>query len=211
MEFLTISLVHLYIMVSGILSLTDSRYDSEVDISKIVHCDGLLLCTNIMDNTRLVIWNPCTGVRGKPSGSNKEMNIITSVKKYMVSTIIYMIDDSIKTFWDDSSLFHDLLYTVCLLVYLHLYLYLSCLFLSKMVNFLYTLIDVSWHICADLDVQTMLEEAKRRWLRPNEIYAVLSNPKYFTINVKPMNLPNSNHSVVQPFIIFKMFLQFPMT
>lgn len=47
---------------------------------------------------------------------------------------------------------------------------------------------------ADLDVQTMLEEARSRWLRPNEIHAVLSNPKYFTINVKPVNLPTSNIS-----------------
>ena len=53
---------------------------------------------------------------------------------------------------------------------------------------------VVWCFVADLDVQTMLEEARSRWLRPNEIHAVLSNPKYFTINVKPVNLPTSNIS-----------------
>ncbi|ESQ48240.1 hypothetical protein EUTSA_v10020047mg [Eutrema salsugineum] len=42
----------------------------------------------------------------------------------------------------------------------------------------------------------MLEEVKRRWLRPNEIHAVLSNPKYFTINVKPVNLPNSGRIIL---------------
>lgn len=58
---------------------------------------------------------------------------------------------------------------------------------------------------ADLDVQTMLEEARSRWLRPNEIHAVLSNPKYFTINVKPVNLPTSN------MIILSISIQFAMT
>ncbi|PIN05351.1 putative protein, contains IPT/TIG domain [Handroanthus impetiginosus] len=43
----------------------------------------------------------------------------------------------------------------------------------------------------DLDVDNMMEEAKSRWLRPNEIHAMLSNHKYFTVNVKPMNLPKS--------------------
>jgi len=66
---------------------------------------------------------------------------------------------------------------------------------------------------ADLDVQTMLEEAKSRWLRPNEIHAILYNPKYFTINVKPVNLPNSNHYVLHLTIAtrcFMMFLQVSM-
>ncbi|KAE8711912.1 hypothetical protein F3Y22_tig00110270pilonHSYRG00120 [Hibiscus syriacus] len=43
----------------------------------------------------------------------------------------------------------------------------------------------------DLDVQIMFEEAKSRWLRPNEIHAILSNHKYFPIHVKPVNLPKS--------------------
>ncbi|KAG7582317.1 F-box associated domain type 1 [Arabidopsis suecica] len=35
--------------------------DSEaVEISNIFHCDGLILCTT-EGNTRLVVWNPCTG------------------------------------------------------------------------------------------------------------------------------------------------------
>ncbi|WOH07344.1 hypothetical protein DCAR_0726774 [Daucus carota subsp. sativus] len=34
-----------------------------------------------------------------------------------------------------------------------------------------------------------MEEAKSRWLRPNEIHAILCNHKYFTIYVKPINLP----------------------
>lgn len=40
-----------------------------------------------------------------------------------------------------------------------------------------------------------MEEAKGRWLRPNEIHAILYNYKYFTINVKPVNLPQSKISV----------------
>jgi len=53
-----------------------------------------------------------------------------------------------------------------------------------------------FHTLQDLDVQTMLEEAKSRWLRPNEIHAILYNPKYFTINVKPVNLPNSGRIIL---------------
>ncbi|KAL8034713.1 hypothetical protein ABFX02_12G047200 [Erythranthe guttata] len=37
----------------------------------------------------------------------------------------------------------------------------------------------------------MMEEAKARWLRPNEIHAILYNHKCFTVHVKPMNLPKS--------------------
>ncbi|XP_038991885.1 calmodulin-binding transcription activator 5-like isoform X3 [Hibiscus syriacus] len=44
---------------------------------------------------------------------------------------------------------------------------------------------------ADLDVQNMMEEAKSRWLRPNEIHAILCNHKYFPIYVKPVKLPKS--------------------
>ncbi|XP_010487565.1 PREDICTED: calmodulin-binding transcription activator 6 [Camelina sativa] len=53
-----------------------------------------------------------------------------------------------------------------------------------------------FHTLRDLDVQTTWEEAKSRWLRPNEIHAILSNPKYFTINVKPVNLPNSGRIIL---------------
>ncbi|ESQ48242.1 hypothetical protein EUTSA_v10022064mg [Eutrema salsugineum] len=48
------------ILVSGELNLIDPFYKSEVDISNIYHCNGLLLCTT-KDKTKLVIWNPCTG------------------------------------------------------------------------------------------------------------------------------------------------------
>ncbi|ESQ56257.1 hypothetical protein EUTSA_v10027471mg [Eutrema salsugineum] len=47
--------------VKGELSLIDPRSSlDQFQISKVSHCDGLLLCTN-KDNTRLVVWNPCTG------------------------------------------------------------------------------------------------------------------------------------------------------
>lgn len=45
---------------------------------------------------------------------------------------------------------------------------------------------------ADLDVKNIREEASARWLRPNEIHAILCNYKYFIIHVKPVNLPKSN-------------------
>ncbi|KAI3687166.1 hypothetical protein L1987_80859 [Smallanthus sonchifolius] len=48
----------------------------------------------------------------------------------------------------------------------------------------------------DLDVPTMFEEAKTRWLRPNEIHAILCNHKHFNIYVKPMNLPKSGTIVL---------------
>ncbi|THG01909.1 hypothetical protein TEA_010266 [Camellia sinensis var. sinensis] len=44
-----------------------------------------------------------------------------------------------------------------------------------------------------LDVGSIMEDAKTRWLRPNEIHAILCNPKYFSVNVKPVNLPKSNY------------------
>lgn len=47
----------------------------------------------------------------------------------------------------------------------------------------------------DLDVGSIMEEARTRWLRPNEIHAMLCNYKYFTINVKPVNLPKSNYQL----------------
>ncbi|KAL8216325.1 hypothetical protein R6Q57_023162 [Mikania cordata] len=43
----------------------------------------------------------------------------------------------------------------------------------------------------DLDVPTMFEEAKTRWLRPNEIHAILCNYKHFNVYVKPLSLPKS--------------------
>ncbi|KAK1435892.1 hypothetical protein QVD17_01664 [Tagetes erecta] len=48
----------------------------------------------------------------------------------------------------------------------------------------------------DLDVPTMFEEAKTRWLRPNEIHAILCNHKHFNIYVKPLNLPKSGTIVL---------------
>ncbi|KAH6832074.1 calmodulin-binding transcription activator [Perilla frutescens var. hirtella] len=48
----------------------------------------------------------------------------------------------------------------------------------------------------DLDFPSILEEAIGRWLRPNEIHAILTNHKYFTVHVKPMNLPKSGTIVL---------------
>ncbi|KAI7727945.1 hypothetical protein M8C21_015487 [Ambrosia artemisiifolia] len=48
----------------------------------------------------------------------------------------------------------------------------------------------------DLDVPAMFEEAKTRWLRPNEIHAILCNYKHFTVYVKPVNLPKSGTIVL---------------
>nr|XP_043609471.1 calmodulin-binding transcription activator 6-like [Erigeron canadensis]XP_043609472.1 calmodulin-binding transcription activator 6-like [Erigeron canadensis] len=48
----------------------------------------------------------------------------------------------------------------------------------------------------DLDMPNMLEEAKTRWLRPNEIHAILCNHKHFSISVKPVNLPPSGTIVL---------------
>lgn len=48
----------------------------------------------------------------------------------------------------------------------------------------------------DLDVDSILEEAKGRWLRPNEIHAILCNYTLFTVNVKPVNLPPSGKIVL---------------
>ncbi|KAL3829339.1 hypothetical protein ACJIZ3_018141 [Penstemon smallii] len=53
-----------------------------------------------------------------------------------------------------------------------------------------------FHTMADLDVVDMMEEAKARWLRPNEIHAILCNHKYFKINVKPINSPESGRIVL---------------
>ncbi|XP_042050744.1 calmodulin-binding transcription activator 6-like isoform X2 [Salvia splendens] len=48
----------------------------------------------------------------------------------------------------------------------------------------------------DLDFPNISEEATSRWLRPNEIHAILSNHKYFSVHVKPMNLPKSGTIVL---------------
>ncbi|XP_050216986.1 calmodulin-binding transcription activator 5 [Mercurialis annua] len=48
-----------------------------------------------------------------------------------------------------------------------------------------------FHTLQDLDFGNIMEEARARWLRPNEIHAILCNYKYFTIHVKPANLPRS--------------------
>ncbi|XP_061344790.1 calmodulin-binding transcription activator 5-like [Gastrolobium bilobum] len=53
-----------------------------------------------------------------------------------------------------------------------------------------------FHTLQELDVENTMEEARSRWLRPNEIHAILSNYKYFTINVKPMKLPKSGTIVL---------------
>ncbi|KAI4303149.1 hypothetical protein MLD38_038815 [Melastoma candidum] len=53
-----------------------------------------------------------------------------------------------------------------------------------------------FHTLEDLDVGTILEEARTRWLRPNEIHAMLCNHKYFNISVKPVNLPLSGKIVL---------------
>lgn len=60
---------------------------------------------------------------------------------------------------------------------------------------------VGWEIhgfrtMQDLDIPNIMEESKMRWLRPNEIHAILCNHKYFNINVKPVNLPKSGTIVL---------------
>uniref|UniRef100_A0A6M2FCR4 CG-1 domain-containing protein n=1 Tax=Populus davidiana TaxID=266767 RepID=A0A6M2FCR4_9ROSI len=53
-----------------------------------------------------------------------------------------------------------------------------------------------FHSLRDLDVSNIMEESRTRWLRPNEIHAMLCNYKYFTINVKPVNFPKSGTIVL---------------
>lgn len=48
----------------------------------------------------------------------------------------------------------------------------------------------------DLDMVNVLEEAKARWLRPNEIHAILCNYYHFKVQVKPLNLPTSGTLVL---------------
>ncbi|CAA7028034.1 unnamed protein product [Microthlaspi erraticum] len=45
---------------SGKLSSLKKDPKEDLKISKIFHCDGLILCST-QRNTRLVVWNPCTG------------------------------------------------------------------------------------------------------------------------------------------------------
>ena len=51
-------------------------------------------------------------------------------------------------------------------------------------------------LLADLDIVKTKEEALTRWLRPNEIYAILCNCVYFRVNVKPVELPQSKYLLV---------------
>ncbi|KAK1350688.1 Calmodulin-binding transcription activator 5 [Heracleum sosnowskyi] len=53
-----------------------------------------------------------------------------------------------------------------------------------------------FHTMADLDIGNVTEEAKSRWLRPNEIHAILCNHKHFTIYVRPVNLPPAGMMVL---------------
>ncbi|XP_023514063.1 calmodulin-binding transcription activator 5 isoform X2 [Cucurbita pepo subsp. pepo] len=53
-----------------------------------------------------------------------------------------------------------------------------------------------FHTLQELDVTNIREEASGRWLRPNEIHAILCNYKYFVIHVKPVNLPTSGTIVL---------------
>ncbi|XP_010268023.1 PREDICTED: calmodulin-binding transcription activator 5-like isoform X2 [Nelumbo nucifera] len=53
-----------------------------------------------------------------------------------------------------------------------------------------------FHTMEDLDVPTIMEEAGTRWLRPNEIHAILCNYMYFPVSVKPVNLPQSGTIVL---------------
>lgn len=48
-----------------------------------------------------------------------------------------------------------------------------------------------FHTMEDLDLGSITKEARSRWLRPNEIHAILCNYSYFSINVKPVNFPPS--------------------
>ncbi|XP_048235121.1 calmodulin-binding transcription activator 5 isoform X2 [Ricinus communis] len=53
-----------------------------------------------------------------------------------------------------------------------------------------------FHTLQDLDFGNIMAEATSRWLRPNEIHAILCNYKYFTIHVKPVKLPRSGTIVL---------------
>ncbi|CAA7053020.1 unnamed protein product [Microthlaspi erraticum] len=49
-----------YVKEGKLTSLNNSESDQEVEISKVFHCSGLLLCLT-KDRTRLVVWNPVLG------------------------------------------------------------------------------------------------------------------------------------------------------
>jgi len=74
-----------------------------------------------------------------------------------------------------------------------LHVLLICLSLINIKSPPFTCFEFFVLYASDLDVASIMEEARTRWLRPNEIHAMLCNHKYFTINVKPMNLPKSNY------------------
>lgn len=48
-----------------------------------------------------------------------------------------------------------------------------------------------FHTMEDLDMNMIAEEAHSRWLRPNEIYAILYNYKSFNVRAKPVDTPTS--------------------
>ncbi|XP_010419966.1 PREDICTED: F-box protein ETP2-like [Camelina sativa] len=49
--------------VNTAYSLIDPQpeYSSKFYVSRVIHCDGVLLCTSSVDNSRIVVWNPLTG------------------------------------------------------------------------------------------------------------------------------------------------------
>uniref|UniRef100_A0A2P2LW52 Calmodulin-binding transcription activator 5 isoform X3 n=2 Tax=Rhizophora mucronata TaxID=61149 RepID=A0A2P2LW52_RHIMU len=53
-----------------------------------------------------------------------------------------------------------------------------------------------FHTLEELDVATIKEEAPTRWLRPNEIHAILCNNKCFPVKAKPVHLPKSGTLVL---------------
>uniref|UniRef100_A0A1D1Z889 Calmodulin-binding transcription activator 5 n=1 Tax=Anthurium amnicola TaxID=1678845 RepID=A0A1D1Z889_9ARAE len=46
-----------------------------------------------------------------------------------------------------------------------------------------------FHTTADLNIERIMEDASTRWLRPNEIYAILSNYTHFKIQPQPLMNP----------------------
>ncbi|KAM7257277.1 hypothetical protein ACFE04_013018 [Oxalis oulophora] len=53
-----------------------------------------------------------------------------------------------------------------------------------------------FHTLQVLDIANIKEEASQRWLRPNEIHALLFNHRFFEIKVRPLNLPPSGTLVL---------------
>ncbi|XP_010489939.1 PREDICTED: F-box/kelch-repeat protein At3g44120-like [Camelina sativa] len=75
------------------------EYSAKLDIDRVIHCDGVLLCTSSADNSRIVVWNPLTGEQrwirsgdrrrgvrdfdiGHCQGDNKSCNKSYRVLKY---------------------------------------------------------------------------------------------------------------------------------